>query len=148
MLIIGPISFQYKLKRPKTSQNLNFCSIKIAHHMTWGTSINDVRYQSRQGGPRQPPKIEQSKVVKYVKNGQKTWDVIHGCSIMYNDFDSVGCARPSTTIVVIVASAYLQALCKPEFMPHKRREYHIGFIGLPRQSTTRVYSRISGFRAL
>ena len=52
--------------------------------LTQGTSINDVRYQGRQGGPRQPPKsdvIEQEKVGRQVKNGQKTWDVINGRSL-------------------------------------------------------------------
>ena len=47
-----------------------------------GTSINDVPYQGGQGGgPRQPQKwdvIEQDKVGRQVKNGQKTWDVING----------------------------------------------------------------------
>ena len=50
---------------------------------TEGTSINDVRYQDRQGGPRQPQKsdvIEQDNVGRQVKNDQKTWDVINGRS--------------------------------------------------------------------
>ena len=42
--------------------------------MPQGTSINDVRYQGRQGGPRQPPKldvIQQDKVGKQVKKWPK-----------------------------------------------------------------------------
>ena len=45
-----------------------------------GTFINDVPYQGRQGGPRKPQKrdvIEQNKVGRQVKNGQK-----YGTSLM------------------------------------------------------------------
>ena len=49
-----------------------------------GTFINDVPYQGRQGGPKQPPKrdvIEQDKVGRQVRNDQKTRDVINERSL-------------------------------------------------------------------
>ena len=35
LLIIGPNFFVSIANRPKTSPNLNFCFIKIAHHVTY-----------------------------------------------------------------------------------------------------------------
>ena len=60
-------------------------SLRNSYDKSQGTSINDVPYWGRQGGPKLPQKrdvVEQDKVGRQVKNDQKMRDVINGCSLI------------------------------------------------------------------
>ena len=77
-----------------------------------GTFIYDVPNQVRQGGPRQPKKrdvIEQDKVGRLVKNGQKTSDVINECSLIGQE-SSIG--KFGNVVLEIIQGAISQ-YCLP-----------------------------------